>query len=154
MAAPAGAQTTPTTPLTVLPPPSINDPGAKPVPANDQAKSTGTAPSASSARPAPATSAIPIPALPGGHSGASRDARGEPAPTVRVRKHEGKIIEEYYEGGQLYMVRVHPKHGVPYSYVVSKGHKLNRSPGAPPVNPALYKVLEWGKPPPPPENSH
>lgn len=134
----AWAQTVPASELTVLPPPSINAPGAKPVaPASTPAPS----PAASRTAPAAASTAIPIPDLPGA---APRDARGEPAPTVKVTKHDGKLIEEYYEGGQLYMVRVHPKHGTAYTYFVDKGHKLTRSPGAPPVNPVLYTILEWG----------
>lgn len=133
-ALPVHAQAAPATTWKALPPPSMDDPGATPV--------------ASSSTPASATSAadgmaIPIPALPGA---TDKDARGEPAPTVKVREHEGKLIEQYYRGGDLYMVRVQPKHGVPYTYFVEKGHKLNRAAGAPPVDPVLYKVLEWGQP--------
>ncbi len=141
MAAGAHAQTTPATSLSVLPPPGIDDPGAAPV---APATSVTPASNASSAMPASASTAIPIPPLPGMHEAAPKDARGEAPPTVKVTKHDGKIIEEYYQGGQLYLIRVHPKHGVPYSYYVDKGHNLRRSPGAPPVNPVLYKILEWG----------
>lgn len=133
-ASPVEAQSAPAPTMTVLPPPSINDPGMKPVP---QAK---TAKPATANQPAANGMAIPIPPLPGG----TKDARGESPPTVKVTKHEGKLIEEYYQGGQLYMVRVHPKHGVPYTYFVDKQHKLTRSAGAPPVNPVLYTILEWG----------
>lgn len=132
---PVQAQTVPASSMTVLPPPSINDPGAKPV------STASVAVPATTSRPAANGMAIPIPPLPGG---TAQDARGEAPPTVKVRKHNGQLIEEYYQGGQLYMVRVHPKHGVPYTYFVHKGHKLTRSPGAPPVNPVLYTILEWG----------
>lgn len=132
---PVQAQTVPASTLTVLPPPSINDPGAKPVPLAKPAASASTSKRAADAM------AIPIPPLPGG---TATDARGDAPPTVKVSKHDGMLIEEYYQGGNLYMVRVHPKHGVPYSYMVSKGHKLTRSPGAPPVSPVLYTILEWG----------
>ncbi|HET7301088.1 MAG TPA: DUF2782 domain-containing protein [Oleiagrimonas sp.] len=134
-APPSKAQTAPAATLTVLPPPSINDPGAKPAP------QTKMATPATTGAPAADGMAIPIPPLPGG---TGKDARGESPPTVKVTKHEGKLIEEYYQGGQLYMVQVHPKHGVPYTYFVDKSHKLTRSPGAPPVNPVLYTILEWG----------
>lgn len=134
---PAQAQAVPASTLTVLPPPSIDDPGATPVTTASTATPTTTS------RPAANGMAIPIPPLPGG---TAKDARGESPPTVKVRKHDGKLIEEYYQGGQLYMVRVHPKHGVPYTYFVDKGHNLRRSPGAPPVSPVLYTILEWGKP--------
>lgn len=133
------AQTTPAKALTVLPPPSINAPGAKPV-----APASTPSPVGHPSTPATASTAIPIPALPGMHEPAPHDARGGVPPQVKVSKHDGKVIEQYYEGGQLYMVQVHPKHGVTYTYYVHKGHKLSRSAGAPPVNPALYTILTWG----------
>lgn len=133
------AQTAPAKALTVLPPPSINSPGAKPVmPASSPSPANGQS------APAAASTAIPIPALPGMHEDAPRDARGGVPPTVKVTEHDGKVIEQYYEGGNLYMVQVHPKHGVTYTYYVHKGHKLTRSAGAPPVSPALYTILSWG----------
>lgn len=134
MAACAQAQTAPASALTVIPPPAIDAPGAKPVPA--QATST----------PAKSALDISVPALPSGQTGATVDRRGDAPPTVKVATHDGKVIEQYYDGGQLYMVRVHPKHGVPYSYYVHKGRKLDRGPGAPPVSPVLYTILKWGQP--------
>ncbi len=127
------AQTAPASTWTALPPPSIDDPGSQPVPAS-------SAPEADDGGDA---MSVPVPALPGGEGA---DARGEPAPTVKATTHDGKLIEEYYRGGNLYMVRVHPKHGVSYTYMVDENRKLNRAAGAPPVDPVLYKVLEWGQP--------
>lgn len=154
----AMAQVAPPPPFTVLPPPPINSPGAKPAaPVSTLSPPTGKrsqplslslppaySPAPSQSAPASASTAIPIPALPGMHEGAPEDVRGTAPPTVKVTKHNGKTIEEYYEGGQLYMVQVHPKHGVTYTYFVNKAHKLSRSPGAPPVNPVLYTILTWG----------
>ncbi len=137
----AGAQTVPA--MTVLPPPPIDAPGANPV----AVPATAPAPSTVLAKPATPGTAIPIPALPSMHENAPRDARGQLPPTVKVVKHKGQLIEEYYEGGQLYMVQVHPRYGVTYTYFVDKGHqKLLRAPGAPQVNPVLYTLLTWGKP--------
>lgn len=138
----ARAQAAPATPLTVLPPPAMNAPGAKEVAPAPAAKP------APAARPASAATgmAIPIPALPSMQQAAPRDARGDAPPTVTVMQHKGQLIEQYYEGGQLYMVQVHPKHGVTYSYFVDKAHNLTRSPGAPKISPVLYTLLEWGKP--------
>lgn len=129
----AQAQTAPASTLKALPPPSMNDPGSQPVPASSAPAAEGSDADAMS---------VPVPELPGG----SDDPRGEPAPTVKATRHDGKLIEEYYRGGNLYMVRVHPKHGVPYTYMVDENRKLNRAAGAPPVDPVLYKVLEWGQP--------
>lgn len=134
VAAPLQAQSVSSTSFQAMPPPSIDDPGTKAVPASSAPSPTG-----STADPM----TVPVPALPGGND---KDARGEDAPTVKVRKHEGKLIEEYYRGGSLYMVRVQPEHGVPYTYFVDESRKLNRAAGAPPVDPVLYKILEWGQP--------
>lgn len=136
------AQTVPTAPFTVLPPPPINAPGARAV-----APAVTVPPSqAAPAAPAAPSTAIPIPALPSMQEQAPRDARGQLPPTVKVVKHKGQLVEEYYEGGQLYMVQVHPQHGVTYTYFVTKGHGLTRTPGAPPVSPVLYTILTWGNP--------
>src|SRR5699024_8597460 len=70
MAAGAHAQTTPATSLSVLPPPGIDDPGATPV---APATSATPASNASSAMPASASTAIPIPPLPGMHEAAPKD---------------------------------------------------------------------------------
>ncbi|HEX7341404.1 MAG TPA: DUF2782 domain-containing protein [Rhodanobacteraceae bacterium] len=137
----ARAQSVSAQALTVLPPPSIDAPGAKPVVPLKTAL-----PPKPLTFPAASGTAIPIPALPSLYGNPSRDGRGDLPPTVKVSKHDGQVIEEYYEGGQLYMVQVHPKHGVTYTYFVDKGHNLIRSPGAPKISPALFTILTWGKP--------
>jgi hypothetical protein len=35
-------------------------------------------------------------------------------PVITIIKKEGETIEEYRVGGQLYMMKITPKHGVPY----------------------------------------
>lgn len=77
----------------------------------------------------------------------ARDARGESPPHVVVKRKGNKVIEAYSRGGRVYMVRVTPKHGVPYSYKVSRDGTLEPQPGAPSVTPAMYTVLTWGAPP-------
>lgn len=134
------AQSTPASALTALPPPSINAPGIKPV-----SSASVLEPAASPSAPAASGTAMPIPALPTLHGdGAPRDARGDAAPTVKVVEHDGKRITQYYEGGQLYMVQVHPEHGVTYTYFVDKAHHLKGISGAPPINPVMYTILTWG----------
>lgn len=131
-------QHAPASSLSALPPPGLHDPGVDahaPVP--------------------PATiSGHPLPALPGVRDDGPRDARGEPPPTVTVRKHNGDTIEEYRQNGRVVEVRVTPKHGLPYTYTVDAGGKLRAPPGAPPVKPVMYKILEWDKPAPPPTSDN
>lgn len=139
MASGVPAQTVPAPALTVFAPPSINAPGAKAVAVPARASSTRA--------PDEHTPDLSLPALPLLRTGAPDDAHGNPPPTVKVAHHDGDVIEQYYRGGNLYMVHVRPKHGVPYSYYVDKNHDLNRAPGAPPVSPVLYTLLKWGNPP-------
>lgn len=42
-------------------------------------------------------------------------------PEVTVRTEDGRTIEEFRSQGRIYMVRVTPRHGVPYVLVDSKG---------------------------------
>ena len=67
-------------------------------------------------------------------------------PTVTIRDEEGKRIEEYSRGGQVYMVKVIPDKGVPYYYVDSDGDgRLETSPtkDLEQVRPVYWKVKEW-----------
>lgn len=67
-------------------------------------------------------------------------------PTVTIRDEEGKRIEEYSRGGQVYMVKVIPENGLPYYYIDSDGDgRLETSPtkGLEPVRPVYWKVKEW-----------
>lgn len=66
--------------------------------------------------------------------------------TVTIRDEEGKRIEEYSRGGQVYMVKVIPDKGVPYYYVDSDGDgRLETAPtkDLEQVRPVYWKVKEW-----------
>jgi hypothetical protein len=68
-------------------------------------------------------------------------------PTVTIREEEERLIEEYRMNGQIYMVKVTPKGGIPYYYVDSNGDgKLELDvdqQALNPVQPVHWKVLEW-----------
>ncbi len=91
-------------------------------------------------------SSVP-PAAGTAHAPATHDARGDSAPHVTVKTQGDKVIEAYSRGGHVYMVKVTPKHGVPYTYRVNGNGALEPENGAPPVTPAMYTVLQWGAPP-------
>jgi hypothetical protein len=125
------------------PPPGMNDPGVKarppaPAPAS-AAKSTSPssqAPSADTAAPLsqPATSSAQQP----------RDARGDAPPQVTVRTEGDQTVQEYRRSGQLYMVVVTPKGGIPQTYMVDQKGAWTNQAGEH-VKPVMYKVMEWGK---------
>lgn len=46
----------------------------------------------------------------------------EMEPEVTIIRREDKTIEEYRINGQLYMIKVTPKHGLPYFLVDSDGN--------------------------------
>ncbi|GAP65523.1 MAG TPA: DUF2782 domain-containing protein [Mizugakiibacter sp.] len=116
------AQSAEPQPAPVPPPPGMDEPGVKPA--------------------APATAAAPA-AEP-----APRDARGQPAPTVSVRRQDnGDTVEEYRAGGRIYMIRIIPKHGVPQTFMDTRGDgKLTPDPKQGPVSPVYYTIYQWGKP--------
>ena len=67
-------------------------------------------------------------------------------PTVTIREEEGRRIEEYSRAGQVYMVRIVPKVGVPYYYIDSDGDgQLETTPnkGLDPVQPVHWKIKEF-----------
>jgi len=68
-------------------------------------------------------------------------------PTVTIREEEDRMIEEYRLGGQIYMVKVTPKGGVPYYYIDTDGDgklELDMDQSAMnPVQPVHWKVKEW-----------
>ncbi|NII12317.1 DUF2782 domain-containing protein [Oleiagrimonas sp. C23AA] len=120
------------------PPPGLNDPGVKAKAPPPQHTHT---PPPQSARQIQKQSLQPeLPA---------KIKSGQPMPDVKVHNEGDKTVEEYSRNGQVYMVRVTPKHGVPYTYMVGNDGRLHGQNGAPPVTPTMYKVLEWGKPPKP-----
>jgi hypothetical protein len=68
-------------------------------------------------------------------------------PTVTIREEEERMVEEYRLGGQIYMVKITPKGGVPYYYIDTDGDgklELDMDQQAlNPVQPVHWKVLEW-----------
>ncbi|KRA33350.1 MULTISPECIES: DUF2782 domain-containing protein [Rhodanobacter] len=136
-AASAFAQTPPTK---ALPPPGINDPGVH-----------ATAPAATPAKK-------PLDLKP--HAVPSTQANvvaapdtSDALPDVAVRKEGDNTIQEYRRNGQLYMVVVTPKTGIPHTYTVDPQGRLVDEHGQKPTRPVMYKVLEWGKSPPATDDS-
>jgi len=67
-------------------------------------------------------------------------------PSVTIRQEEDKTVEEYRYNGQIYMVKVTPKVGLPYYLIDDNGDGiLEATPnkGLAPVNPVYWKVKEW-----------
>jgi hypothetical protein len=67
-------------------------------------------------------------------------------PTVTIREEEEQRVEEYRYNGQIYMVKVTPKVGLPYYFIDSDGDgNLDTTPtkGLAPVQPVYWKVKEW-----------
>ncbi len=123
------------------PPPGMNDPGVQ-----------ASVPPASSVTPPPA--ATPKPdlhplTLPAMESGDSRMGRPASEPEVQVRQQGENTVQEYSRNGRVYMVVVTPKHGLQRTYMVDPQGRLVDEHGQRRASPALYKVLEWGKSPPP-----
>ena len=68
-------------------------------------------------------------------------------PTVTIREEEDRTIEEYSYNGQVYMVKITPRRGVPYYYIDTDGDgrlELDMDKQAlNPVQPAYWKIKEW-----------
>ena len=68
-------------------------------------------------------------------------------PTVTIRDEDGRQIEEYRMNGQIYMVKVTPKGGIPYYYIDTDGDgrlELDTAQQAlNPVQPVHWKIKEW-----------
>ena len=68
-------------------------------------------------------------------------------PTVTIREEDDRMIEEYRLNGQVYMVKVTPKVGIPYYYIDTNGDgrlELDMDQRAlNPVQPVYWKVKEW-----------
>ncbi|HET7221596.1 MAG TPA: DUF2782 domain-containing protein [Rhodanobacteraceae bacterium] len=113
-------------PGSALPPPGINDPGAKP-------------------------QSVPLPStgIPPSIAPAARQRNGNGDSTnVSVRTDaNGDTIKEYRRNGSVYMVRVTPKHGVTQTYMVnSPNGSLMHDPKLGPVSPVYYDIYKWGGP--------
>ncbi len=67
-------------------------------------------------------------------------------PTVTIHEEEERRVEEYSLNGQVYMVKIVPKGGVPYYYIDTDGDgvlETSPSKGLEPVRPVYWKVKEW-----------
>jgi hypothetical protein len=68
-------------------------------------------------------------------------------PTVTIREEEERMIEEYRMNGQVYMVKITPKGGIPYYYIDTDGDgqlELDMDKQAlNPVQPVYWKIKEW-----------
>ena len=68
-------------------------------------------------------------------------------PTVTIREEEERLIEEYSFNGQVYMVKITPRGGVPYYYIDTDGDgKLELDvdkQALNPVQPVYWKIKEW-----------
>lgn len=61
----------------------------------------------------------PLPPPPAFNAGP--DAAPDDAPEVTITKETEQTVEEYRAGGKLYMIKITPKHGVPYYLVDDRG---------------------------------
>jgi hypothetical protein len=68
-------------------------------------------------------------------------------PTVTIREEEDRLIEEYRMNGQVYMVKITPRVGLPYYYIDTDGDgrlELDVDQQAlNPVQPVYWKIKEW-----------
>lgn len=68
-------------------------------------------------------------------------------PTVTIREEEQRTIEEYRMNGQVYMVKITPKGGVPYYLIDTDGDGQfdydAQNPALAPVQPVFWKIKEW-----------
>lgn len=66
-------------------------------------------------------------------------------PAVVIRREDGRTVEEYYSGGNLYMIRIVPEVGLPYYLIdtTGDGNFDSRHEHMEPVRPAHWKVIEW-----------
>ena len=74
-------------------------------------------------------------------------AGDEGVPQVTIRATEsGDRVEEYRQNGKVYMVKVTPKNGVPYTlYDDDKDGRLDRSDAEKnDISPVYYTIYEWG----------
>jgi hypothetical protein len=74
-------------------------------------------------------------------------AGDEGVPTVTIRSTEsGDRVEEYRQNGKVFMVKVTPKNGVPYTlYDDDKDGRMDRSDAEKnDISPVYYTIYEWG----------
>jgi hypothetical protein len=113
------------------PPPGLHDPGVKAT--APQKKPAGKLDL--KAPMVPATTPATQPQT------ASREA----LPQVSVEQRGDDTVQEYRRNGQLYMVVVTPKSGIPQTYMVDPSGRWIDEHGKKPISPVMYKIMEWGK---------
>lgn len=68
----------------------------------------------------------------------------EPAVSIRTDGRTGDVVEEYRQNGRIYMVKVRPERGIPYTLMDTNGDgRLDESDGDGPVRPVYYTLYEW-----------
>ncbi|MGH8155563.1 MAG: hypothetical protein ACREP0_10070 [Rhodanobacteraceae bacterium] len=133
------ASTPPPPPGSALPPPGINEPGAKPVPQSSAAPT--------SARP----QSVPLPdtGIPPSLAPAAREAagRGDSTDVTRRVDAQGDVIQQTSRGGVVYEEQITPKHGVTQTYKYnSPNGSLVPDPRLGPVQPVYYTLYQWNGP--------
>lgn len=132
------------------PPPGMNDPGVKAaVPATVPAPAVSTKLKTKPASGNASADTESVMSQPGASTPATsdaqpRDANGNAPPQVRVHTEGDQTIQEYSRSGQVYMVVVTPKGGIPQTYMVDQKGAWTNQAGEH-VKPVMYKVMEWGK---------
>ena len=68
----------------------------------------------------------------------------EPAVSIRTDGRTGDVVEEYRMNGRVYMVKVRPEKGIPYTLQDTNGDgRLDAKDGDGPVRPVYYTLYEW-----------
>lgn len=135
------------------PPPGINDPGVKAVaPPAQPAAATRSSPATTS------STVVPLDLKPQALPAMQEDkvapsSKDLSLPQVRVHQEGNNTIQEYSRSGRVYMVVVTPKSGIEQTYMVDPQGRLVDEHGQKPVGPVMYKLMEWGKSKPAPEDS-
>ena len=136
----------------VPPPPGMNDPGVKAAPQApapklvQPSKSAAGKTSASGNVSADTEASMSAPATtttPATTDAQPRDANGNAPPQVKVVTQGDQTIQEYSRSGQVYMVVVTPKGGIPQTYMVDQKGAWSNQAGEP-VKPVMYKIMSWG----------
>lgn len=140
------------------PPPGINDPGVS------EAGVAGQTPAAALSPGSPSTAtesgnspaAVPIEPLAKPDTRpvrdkASRDAEAgkdtsarAAASDVTIRKQGDDTVEEYRQGGSLWMVRIVKPNGPTQTFLDASGNgRLQRDPNEGPVDPVYFTIYQW-----------
>ncbi|MBL8394765.1 MAG: DUF2782 domain-containing protein [Candidatus Accumulibacter sp.] len=63
-------------------------------------------------------------------------------PEVTIKKREGETVEEHRVNGKLYMIKVTPEHGVPYTLIDREGdgNFSRETLGAPDVSVPMWTI--------------